>query len=112
MNAQAASRSIAATATGHSADRGMPFTRVYDSPARPTGTIRSLDYWVGVPLCALLTALRAVLPERRQPPRRILFLNFIERGATVLAQDAIARATRRVGRDQIYFCVFESNRAI
>jgi ADP-heptose:LPS heptosyltransferase len=90
----------------------MPFTRVYDNSALRTGTIRSLDYWLGVPLCALLTALRAVLPERRQPPRRILFLKFIEQGATVLAQDAIARATRRVGRDQIYFCVFESNRAI
>ena len=90
----------------------MPFTRVYDNSALRTGTIRSLDYWLGVPLCALLTALRAVLPERRRPPGRILFLKFIEQGATVLAQDAIARATRRVGREQIYFCVFESNRAI
>ena len=30
----------------------------------------------------------------------------------MLAQDAIARATARVGRDNIFFCVFESNRAI
>jgi ADP-heptose:LPS heptosyltransferase len=90
----------------------MPFTRVYDNSALHTGTIRSLDYWLGVPLCALLTALRAIFPAPRQAPRRILFLKFIEQGATVLAQDAIARATSRVGRDQIYFCVFESNRAI
>ena len=90
----------------------MPFTKVYDKRALRTGTIRSLDYWLGVPLCALLTAVRALLPERRRPPRRILFLKFIEQGATVLAQDAIARATARVGRDNVLFCVFESNRAI
>ena len=79
-------------------------------------TIRALDYWLGVPTCAVLTLFRrlqdfaaAVTPAA---PRKILFLKFIEQGATVLAQDAIARATRAVGRDHIYFCVFESNRAI
>jgi ADP-heptose:LPS heptosyltransferase len=77
-----------------------------------TGTIRTLDYWLGVPLCAGLTALRHLLPERRRAPRRILFLKFIEQGATVLAQDAIARAEARVGRDNLFFCVFETNRAI
>lgn len=85
---------------------------MYDKRALHTGTIRSLDYWLGVPLCALLSVVRAILPQRRRLPQRILFLKFIEQGATVLAQDAIARATRRVGRDNIYFCVFESNRAI
>ena len=45
-------------------------------------------------------------------PQRILFLKFIEQGATVLAQDAIRRATTAVGRDNLFFCVFESNRAI
>lgn len=75
-------------------------------------TIRALDYWLGVPSCLLLTAVRRLLPERAATPRRILFLKFIEQGATVLAQDAIARATRMVGRDHVFFCVFESNRAI
>ena len=83
-----------------------------------TTTIRALDYWLGVPACALLTLLRRLqdLPASRgrQPvaPERILFLKFIEQGATVLAQDAIARAARAVGRDHVFFCVFESNRAI
>jgi len=83
-----------------------------------TTTIRALDYWLGVPACAFLTLLRRLLDlaasEGRQPvgPQRILFLKFIEQGATVLAQDAIARATRAVGRDHVFFCVFESNRAI
>ena len=72
------------------------------------------------PACALLTGVRRLSGKhgvRRRgryggKPRRLLFLKFIEQGATVLAQDAIARATRAVGRDNIYFCVFESNRAI
>ena len=81
-------------------------------------TIRVLDYWAGVPACALLSLLHGLIkvasveskPASR--PRRIVFLKFIEQGATVLAQDAIRRATERVGRDNIFFCVFESNRAI
>lgn len=48
-------------------------------------TIRSLDYWLGIPACALLTAVR-----------RIMFVKFIEQGATVRAQDALRRARPRV----------------
>jgi len=77
-----------------------------------TGTIRVLDYWLGIPLCAMLTVVRRIGGQRRTPPQRILFLKFIEQGATVLAQDAIARAAARVGRDNLFCCVFESNRAI
>lgn len=85
---------------------------MYDKRALRTGTIRFFDYWLGVPLCALLTLVRALVPSPRRAPRRILFLKFIEQGATVLAQDAIARAAARVGREHLHFCVFESNRAI
>jgi len=80
-------------------------------------TIRFLDYWLGVPACALLTLLRglasaAAAEGKPARPQKILFLKFIEQGATVLAQDAIRRATQVVGRDNLFFCVFESNRAI
>jgi ADP-heptose:LPS heptosyltransferase len=80
-------------------------------------TIRFLDYWLGVPACALLTLLRglasaAAAEDKPARPQKILFLKFIEQGATVLAQDAIRRATQVVGRDNLFFCVFESNRAI
>lgn len=77
-----------------------------------TTTIRFLDYWLGIPACAILTLIRRFLSDRQTRPQRILFLKFIEQGATVLAQDAIRRATQAVGRDNLYFCVFESNRAI
>jgi ADP-heptose:LPS heptosyltransferase len=77
-------------------------------------TIRFLDYWLGIPACGFLTALRSLGGRslREGPPRKILFLKFIEQGATVLAQDAIRLAVREVGRDNVFFCVFESNRAI
>jgi ADP-heptose:LPS heptosyltransferase len=81
-------------------------------------TIRFLDYWLGIPVCAFLTRLRRlanIAASARQAPARpqkILFLKFIEQGATVLAQDAIRLAVREVGRDNVFFCVFESNRAI
>jgi ADP-heptose:LPS heptosyltransferase len=81
-------------------------------------TIRFLDYWLGVPACALLTGLRRLTelaaPARQAPerPDKLLFLKFIEQGASVLAQDSIRRATQVVGRDNLFFCVFESNRAI
>jgi ADP-heptose:LPS heptosyltransferase len=77
-----------------------------------TQTIRNLDYWLGLPACALLTGVRRVLGGRPGPVRRILFLKFIEQGATVLAQDAVRRAVDAVGRDNVFFCVFDSNRAI
>ena len=85
-----------------------------------TTTIRFLDYWLGIPACGSLSCLRAIRRsvggddwrQREGGPQRILFLKFIEQGATVLAQDAIRRATQAVGRDNLFFCVFESNRAI
>lgn len=77
-----------------------------------TGTIRTLDYWLGVPACAALTAVSRFRSRRYAPPRRIAFVKFIEQGATVLAREAIERAAATVGRDNLYFCVFESNRAI
>jgi ADP-heptose:LPS heptosyltransferase len=77
-----------------------------------TDTVRFLDYWVGVPMCALLSAVRSLWAPARRSPQRIAFLKFIEQGATVLAQEAIARAAARVGPENLYFCVFESNRAI
>ncbi len=81
-------------------------------------TIRFLDYWLGIPACAFLTGLRRLAnlaaSARQAParPQKVLFLKFIEQGATVLAQDAIRLAVRDVGRDNVFFCVFESNRAI
>jgi len=80
-------------------------------------TIRRIDRIVGSLLCALFTLVRRVADalggsRPPDPPRRILFLKLIEQGATVLAADAIRLAAERVGRDNVYFCVFAENRFI
>ena len=82
-------------------------------------TIRRVDAWLGKPICLVLTAARRCVqlvrpgrPFDPRPPRRILFIKMTEQGATVLAHAAVARAAEMVGRDNVYFWVFEENRPI
>ena len=77
-------------------------------------TVRRLDRRLGVPICWLLTGLRRL--SRRKPPtappRNILFVKLVEQGSTVLAARALERAARMVGRQNLYFLVFQRNRPI
>src|SRR3989475_3989596 len=79
-------------------------------------TLQRTDRWVGSPLCAILTLLRRILEPAGLPGprqiRRILFVKFAEQGSTVLAYPAIRRAIDMVGRENVYFVVFEDNRFI
>ena len=79
-------------------------------------TLQRTDRWVGVPLCAILTILRRIFESAGRPgPRqveRILFVKFAEQGSTVLAYPAILRAIEMVGRENVYFVVFEDNRFV
>src|SRR5438876_10082522 len=79
-------------------------------------TLQRADRWVGVPLCAILTILRRIFESAGAPGprqvRRILFVKFSEQGSTVLAYPAILRAIEMVGRENVYFVVFEDNRFI
>lgn len=81
-------------------------------------TMRQADRWLGVPLCLTLTALRRLFDffdnprVPREPPRRILFVKLVEQGSSVLACSAIRRAIEMVGRENVYFLVFEENRFI
>ena len=74
-------------------------------------TIRAIDYWIGKPVCFLLSLINFSSPKTSKP-QKIVFLKFIEQGATVLAYSAMKRATELVGRDNVYFCVFKANRPI
>src|SRR5437762_968422 len=79
-------------------------------------TLQRTDRWIGAPLCAILTLLRKIFESAGPPgPRqvqRILFVKFAEQGSTVLAYPAIRRATDMVGRENVYFVVFDDNRFI
>ncbi len=81
-------------------------------------TIRKIDIGVGKIACFVLTCFRLILDKISAtrpspgPVRKILFIKLIEQGATVLAYSAMLRAIDRVGRQNVYFCVFEENRDI
>ena len=79
-------------------------------------TLQRTDRWIGVPLCLFLTVLRKIFESAGSPGprkvRRILFVKFAEQGSTVLAYPAIRRAIDMVGRENVYFVVFQDNRFI
>lgn len=83
----------------------------------PTNTLQLIDRWAGVPGCALLSLVRKLMDggrvaEKPAAIRNILFVKFAEQGSTVLAYSAIRRAVEMVGRENVYFIVFEENRFI
>jgi ADP-heptose:LPS heptosyltransferase len=79
-------------------------------------TLQRTDRWIGAPFCAVLTLFRKIFKSAGPPGprqvRRILFVKFAEQGSTVLAYPAIRRATEMVGRENVYFVVFEDNRFV
>lgn len=80
-------------------------------------SMRRIDRWIGVPMCAALTLGRRLgdLILRRRPPaepRRVAVIKLAEQGATVLAYPALVRAAEMVGRENLFFVVFSQNRFI
>ena len=80
--------------------------------------LQIVDRYVGVPLCAVLTGVLKGLRltgrscTATEKPGKILFVKFAEQGSTVLAQPAIRRAVEIVGRENVFFVVFQENRFI
>lgn len=79
--------------------------------------VGKIDRQLGKPICWLLTLMRRIGRLFSGVPadgavRKILFIKMIEQGATVLAYRALQTAVERVGRENVYFWVFEENRPI
>ena len=81
--------------------------------------IRQIDKGLGVPLCFLLTLWRRVfdrlIPNQAaldQPPKKVLFIKLIEQGSTVLAYHTLKMAVDRLGKENVYFWVFDENRSV
>lgn len=78
--------------------------------------LRGIDRLLGVPACALLTAVRQLgwtlcRPGTRSPlPRRVLFVQLAESGSMVLADPAMRELISRTGA-RPYCVTFASNRA-
>jgi ADP-heptose:LPS heptosyltransferase len=79
-------------------------------------SMRMLDRWAGVPISVVLTGFRKLGDVFRrdadEDPKRIVIIKLVEQGATVIAAPAIQRAVEMVGRDNVFFAVFEENRPI
>lgn len=86
-------------------------------PPLDTRKLQFIDRWVGMFVCAILSLIRRLsgspdsgnIPSK---PIKILFVKFAEQGSTVLAYHAIRRAIETVGRENVYFLVFQENRFI
>lgn len=80
-------------------------------------TIKNLDFYIGKPLCFVLTVynlFKRLLFRKcgNRKTQKIVFIKLVEQGATVLAYSAIQRAVELVGRANVFFCVFKDNRPI
>lgn len=86
-------------------------------PPLDTRKLQFIDRWIGMLVCGVLSLIRRLsdLAGTRSiapKPTRILFVKFAEQGSTVLAYHAIRRAIEMVGRENVYFLVFQENRFI
>ena len=77
--------------------------------------MRQIDYWAGVPLCALASGLhrlwRLFRPRPEQVGRDILFVELSEMGSAVIADSAFKRARHLFPDATLHFLIFHKNRA-
>jgi len=79
-------------------------------------TMRAIDHWVGVPLCALISPfvalsdrIKNILSHGPAQPKKLLFIELSEMGSAILVDPAMRNAQARGA--ELYFLIFKSNRA-
>lgn len=79
-------------------------------------TMRAIDHWVGVPLCAIVSPLVAFMDRIKnifshgpETPKKLLFIELSEMGSAILVDPAMRNAQARGA--EIFFLIFKSNRA-
>lgn len=77
-------------------------------------TIKWIDRRCGTLVCRVLSIWNSLLPSTalKQESKKVLFIKLIEQGASVLAYSALKEAVNRLGKENVYFLVFEENRPI
>ncbi|MEO6322619.1 MAG: glycosyltransferase family 9 protein [Polaromonas sp.] len=79
---------------------------------------RFIDRWAGIPLCAALSAVDALMrrlrpaPATDKPPRAIVVILLSEMGSLVLANDMFARLKARYPDTPLHALLFRKNREI
>ena len=79
-------------------------------------TMRAIDHWVGVPLCAvaspvvaLIDSVKKIFSHGPDEPRKLLFIELSEMGSAILVDPAMRNAQARGA--ELFFLIFKSNRA-
>ena len=76
-------------------------------------TMRRIDYYVGVPLCFIGTALvklsRMFLKSDRKAARNVLFIELSEMGSAILVDPAMRKLARETGAN-LHFAIFKKNK--
>ena len=79
-------------------------------------TMRAIDHWVGVPLCAvaspivaLIDGVKNIFSRDSDTPRKLLFIELSEMGSAILVDPAMRNAQARGA--ELFFLIFKSNRA-
>ena len=79
-------------------------------------TMRAIDHWVGVPLCAIASPLVALMDATKnifgrgpESPKKLLFIELSEMGSAILVDPAMRNAQARGA--ELFFLIFKSNRA-
>ena len=77
-------------------------------------TMRKVDYWIGMPICFLLTIfykLQRLIglknPRYNEKPKNVLFIELAEMGSTVLAYPAIKKLKKIYPNTNAYFLLFK-----
>jgi len=79
-------------------------------------TMRAIDHWVGVPLCAiaspvvaLIDGMKNIFSRSPEVPRKLLFIELSEMGSAILVDPAMRNAQARGA--ELFFLIFKNNRA-
>ena len=79
-------------------------------------TMRAIDHWVGVPLCAIVSPfialvdrIKSIFSPKLDAPKKLLFIELSEMGSAILVDPAMRNAQARGA--ELFFLIFKSNRA-
>jgi ADP-heptose:LPS heptosyltransferase len=79
-------------------------------------TMRAIDHWAGVPLCAIVSPIVALIDTAKnlvskdlEAPRKMLFIELSEMGSAILVDPAMRNAQARGA--ELFFLIFKSNKA-
>ncbi|MCJ7833455.1 MAG: glycosyltransferase family 9 protein, partial [Deltaproteobacteria bacterium] len=77
--------------------------------------VRKIDYWAGIPACWLLTIvgffLKPLARKSPQSPQKCLFIELSEMGSAILAYPAMKVLEKEYPSAELFFLIFEKNRA-